>query len=73
MVMEETCVYRANRLDGRLTDYVQSAVITAFLPMFASKFESFTLNSMSKKSEEGLQTIERLCQRIAREGIEAVL
>ena len=73
MVMEETCVYRANAMDERLTDYRQSAVITAFLPMFASKFEAFTLNSMSKKSAEGLQTIENLCQRIAREGIEAVL
>ena len=73
MVMEETCVYRANTVDDRLTDYRQSAVITAFLPMFAGKFEAFTLNSMSKKSAEGLQTIEKLCQRIAREGIDAML
>ena len=73
MVMEETCTYRANPLDARLTDYRQSAVITAFLPVFAGKFEAFTFNNMSKKSAEGLQTIETLCQRIAREGVEAML
>ena len=67
MVMEETCTYKANRVDSGLTDYRQSAVITAFLPMFANKFEAFTLNNMTQKSAEGLATIETLCQRIARE------
>ena len=58
---------------GGVTEYRQSAVITAFLPMFAGKFEAFTLNNMSQKSAEGLQTIEKLCQRIAREGVETML
>ena len=67
MVMEETCTYTANPLNPLHTDYRQTAKISAFLPVFAGKFESFTLNSMSSKSKEGLETIERLCQRMREE------
>ena len=67
MVMEETCTYTANAHNPLHTDYRQTAKISSFLPMFASKFEAFTLNSMSKKSQEGLETIERLCQRMREE------
>ena len=77
MVMEETCTYRANAHNPLHTDYHQTAKISAFLPMFAGKFEAFTLNSMSKKSQEGLETIERLCQRIREEmreeGLDALM
>ena len=70
MVMEETCTYTQNAVNPLHTDYRQTARITAFLPVFAGKFENFTLASMSKKSQEGLETIERLCQRIREEGVD---
>jgi len=73
MVMEETCVYTANQHNPQHTDYRQHARITALLPVFAGNFESFTLNSMSKKSKEGLQTIEALCQRLQEEGVETMI
>jgi hypothetical protein len=72
MVMEETCVYSASATNPLHTDYRQHARITALLPVFASKFESFTLSNVSKKSQEGLRTIELLCQRLQQREAEGV-
>lgn len=73
MIMEETCTYRVDPLNPAHTTYNQHAKITAFLPMFSGKFEHFTLNSVQKKSKEGLDTIEQLCMRIKHEGVSALL
>jgi len=67
MVMEETCSYTACAHDPMRTSYRQTATITALLPIFASNFEAFTLSNVSKKSAEGLQTIEAMCQRLQSE------
>ena len=72
MVMEETCTYTPNAANPLHTDYRQTAKISAFLPMFSGNAESFTLHSMSKKSQEGLETIERICQRMREEGLDAL-
>ena len=73
MVMEETCTYSQNKLNPLHTDYRQTAKITAFLPMFSGNFESFTLHSVTKKSKEGLETIERICQRLREEAMDGLM
>jgi len=73
MVMEETCAYRVDPDNAQHTRYSQQAKITAFLPMFSGKFETFTVQNVQRKSQEGLDTIEQLCLRIKHEGISALL
>ena len=72
MVMEETCIYAASPTNPLHTEYRQQARITALLPVFASKFESFTLSNVSRKSQDGLKTIELLCQRLQQREMEGV-
>jgi len=73
MVMEETCSYHVDADNPQHTRYSQQAKITAFLPMFSGKFETFTVQNVQRKSKEGLDTIEQLCMRIKHEGISALL
>jgi hypothetical protein len=72
MVVEETCTYTPHQHHPSWTNYTQEARITAFLPMFSSSVESFSLNSMHAKSKQGLEAIEILCQRVASDGLESI-
>jgi len=40
--------------------------------VFAGNFESFTLHSVTKKSKEGLETIERICERMREETMDMI-
>jgi len=74
MTVEETCTYsQCPKQPKRATHYKQEARITAFLPLVAGKFENYSLQSMQSKSKEGIAVVERLAQRIANEGVLALL
>jgi len=65
MTVEETCTYsQCPQQPQRATHYKQEARITAFLPLVASRFESYSVQSLSSKSKEGMAVVERLCQKI---------
>lgn len=73
LVVEETCTYAQSQANPAHTDYVQSARITAFLPFVSSKFESYSVASLHAKSQEGMAVVERLCERIQKEGVLSLL
>jgi hypothetical protein len=64
LTVEETCTYAQSAVEPRATHYRQEARVTAFLPLLASKFENYSVQSLSSKSKEGMAVVERLCQRI---------
>lgn len=65
MTVEETCTYtQCPQRPQHATHYKQEARITAFLPLVASRFENYSLQSLSSKSAEGMAVVERLCQKI---------
>jgi hypothetical protein len=73
MVVEETCVYQPSNDGYNHTRYRQEALITAFMPIFKTKFEAFTHSNLHAKSGEGVATIEALCQRIQTNGVSALV
>jgi len=73
MVMEEICTYSQSQRCNMWTDYKQEARIHAFLPLVSGKVESFSLDTMKAKSNEGMNMIEDLCQRIQRDGVASLL
>jgi len=72
VVVEETCHYSPHPDNEEWTSYRQEAKITAFMPLFWSRFENYSLANLHEKSALGLQAIEKLSQRIQAEGEEAV-
>jgi len=73
MIMEEICHYSPCSINPSThTSYSQQAEITAFLPIFAARCENFTVQNVQKKSSDGLNTIEQLCQTIQSEGIQTL-
>jgi len=65
MIVEETCTYRqCPENPTSATHYKQEARITAFLPFLSGKFESYSVANIQSKSREGMQVVEKLCQRI---------
>jgi hypothetical protein len=76
MTVEETCTYQAQPSTENAkpsTLYQQEARITAFLPFVSSKFESYSVASITAKSQEGIAVMEKLSQRIQREGVLSLL
>jgi hypothetical protein len=73
MVVEETCTYQASASSPAHTHYKQQARITAFLPFLAGKFESYSVANLHAKSAEGMAVVEKLCQRIQRDGVLSLL
>jgi hypothetical protein len=74
MVVEETCTYQAaSSAPHAATHYKQEARITAFLPFLAGKFESYSVANLHAKSAEGMAVVEKLCQRIQRDGVLSLL
>jgi len=74
MTMEETCTYRqCPDNPTSATQYEQTARITAFMPFVASRFENYSLSNLQRKSSEGMAVVEKLCQRIAANGVLSLL
>lgn len=73
MVVEETCTYQQCPKVPTSTHYRQEARITAFLPFLSGKFESYSFANLQSKSAEGMQVVEKLCQRIAADGVLSLL
>lgn len=74
MVVEETCTYRqCPNAPSTATHYRQEAKITAFLPFLSSRFENYSVANLHSKSKEGMAVVERLCQRIAKDGVLSLL
>jgi len=69
MIVEEECSYMPSMTNKNHTRYIQSASISAFLPMFSGKFEQYSYANMHIKSKLGLDTMETLCQNIKNEGL----
>ncbi len=73
MTIEETCTYSQCPITPAHTKYRQEAKITAFLPFLSSRLEKHSFQSLSSKSAEGMQVVERLCQTIAKDGVLSLL
>lgn len=74
MVVEETCTYQQSATaPTTATHYKQEARITAFLPFLAGKFESYSVANLQSKSAEGMAVVEKLCQRIQKDGVLSLL
>jgi hypothetical protein len=73
MIVEESCIYRPSKADPNHTEYSQTAKISAFLPFFSQKCEQYSFQSMTAKSQNGLQTIENICEKIKSNGMVSLL
>jgi len=67
LLVEETCTYAA--ASPTSTRYTQSAQIRSWVPLISAKLEHYTYDSMLKKSQKGVETVEALCQRAHVEGV----
>jgi len=70
LMVEEICTYEPSRANSSWTEYKQEARITSFLPLFASRLEIFSFNSISTRSPMGLQAMEILCQNVKTHGLQ---
>ncbi len=63
--IEETCTYSpCPDAPFFATRYHQEARITAFLPFLSTSLENHTVQILHIKSKQGMQVVEKLCQRI---------
>jgi len=72
LLVEETCTYAAHPERKDWTTYTQTAQIRAWVPLISSKLEGYTVESMGKKSKEGVRAVEMLCDRAKAEGVHAL-
>lgn len=69
MVVEETCSYSAHPDRKDWTRYHQEAHIRAFLPFVYGRLERYSFDNFHKNSSKGLEIIEDLCEKFARQRV----
>jgi len=73
LIVEETCTYRPDPASqSSRTLYSQEARIASCLPVFSSRLENFSANSIASKSGRGSEAMEILCERIKTDGVESL-
>lgn len=72
LLVEETCTYAAHPESKEWTSYVQTAQIRSWVPLISAKLEGYTVDSMHKKSKEGVRAVEMLCDRAKADGVSAL-
>lgn len=66
--VEEECRYKADSTNLNQTHYTQTAKVTAFMPLFYRRLESYTVANFASKSHQGLEVIESFCQNVRKHG-----
>jgi hypothetical protein len=72
MTVEETCRYTSHPTQHNWTVYTQEARISAFMPFISSRMESWSHSSLVAKSQQGLEAMELLCNRVKAQGLESL-
>lgn len=73
MTVEETCIYEQHPDNKDHTLYTQEARVTSFLPwLAASSLEKHSISTFHTSSQQGLRSIECLCQQVEAEGISSL-